>query len=100
MDQFTSMVLIIGLPPAAIECLALVWARGRLRLCLAAAVFAVPLLIMGWLIATPGVGDGIARLGFLSLAIVLLGGAIAGAVVGGIIMFIRHLRRSRSSLQD
>jgi len=94
MDQFTTMVLIIGLPPAVIEFLALVWARRRVRLLLAFAMFAIPVLIFVWLFATAGRdGDNLARLGLVSLAIILLGGAIVGAVLGGLVILFRYLRR-------
>jgi uncharacterized membrane protein len=95
MDQFTSMVLIIGLPPAVIEFLALVWARGRLRLGLAIAMFLIPILIFVGLFATasgPG-GDDLARLGLVTLAIVLLAGAVVGAALGVVVVLVRHMRR-------
>jgi len=89
-----SLLLVLGLPPAATVFLALVWAKGRLRIGLAAAVFAVPLGIFGWLMATSnGPGDPFARLGFVALAVVLLGGAVAGAILGGIVVLVRNLRR-------
>jgi len=91
-------LLIIGLPPAAIVFLALVWAKRWLRIGLAAAVFAIPLAILAWLLATPGAaGDGFARLGILALAIVLFGAAVTGAVLGGIVVGLRHLRRPRQA---
>ena len=100
MDQFTTLVLIIGLPPAVIEFLALVWARRRVRLLLAFAVFALPVLIFVWLFATAGRdGDNLARLGLASLAIVLLGGAVVGAVLGGLVILFRYLRRKRQDAQ-
>jgi len=102
MDQQTfTLLIIIGLPPAAIEFLALVWARGRLRLGLAAAVFLLPIAIFAWLLATAqGPGDPFARLGFVALAMVLLGGAIVGAVLGGIVILMRNLRRKRTISAD
>ena len=93
--QTLTLLIVIGLPPAVIECVALVYARGWLRLALALAVFAVPLLILAWLLATasqPG-GDNLARLGFVSLAIILLGGAVIGAAFGGLIVLFRNMRR-------
>ncbi len=98
MDQFTTMVLIIGLPPAVIEFLALVWARRRVRLLLAFAVFALPVLIFIWLFATAGQsGDNLARLGLVSLAIILLAGAVVGAALGVIVLLFRHLRRKAAA---
>ncbi len=100
MDQFTTMVLIIGLPPAVIEFLALVWARRRVRLLLAFAMFAIPVLIFVWLLATASQnGDNLARLGLVSLAIILLGGAIVGAVLGGLVILFRYLRRRGQDVQ-
>ena len=98
MDQFTTLVLIIGLPPAVIEFLALVWAKRRVRLLLAFAVFAVPVLIFVWLFATAARdGDNLARLGLVSLAIILFGGAVVGAMLGGLVILFRYLRRKRSA---
>ena len=100
MDQLTTMVLIIGLPPAVIEFLALVWARRRVRLLLAFAMFAIPVLIFVWLFATTNQnGDNLARLGLVSLAIILLGGAIVGAGLGGLVILFRYLRRKRQDVQ-
>ena len=99
MNDFLSVVLILALPPAAIEFLALVWARGRLRIGLATAVFLVPLLLFAFVAATSGQrGDSLATLGFASLAAVLLAGAATGAVLGGIVVLARNLMRKRPSL--
>jgi len=88
-----ALLLVIGLPPAAIVFLALVWAKRWLRVGLAAAVFLVPLVILAWLLATPGTGgDGFARLGILALAIILLGAALVGALLGGIVIGLRYLK--------
>ncbi len=96
--QTFTLLIIVGLPPAAIEFLALVWARGRLRLGLAIAVFFLPVAIFLWLLATAkGPGDPFARLGFVALAIVLMGGAIVGAILGGIVILMRNLRRKRTA---
>ncbi len=93
-----AVLLVLGLPPAAIVFLALIWAKGPVRLILTGVVFAIPLLIMTWLLATPAhSGDGFARLGFLTLAIILMGGAITGAVLGGIVIGLRHLKRRQAS---
>jgi hypothetical protein len=93
-----ALLLVLGLPPAAIEFLALVWAKGRLRIGLAAAVFAVPLGLFGWLIVTAnGPGDPFARLGLVALAVILLGGAVTGTILGGVVAGLRHLRRQRAA---
>ena len=65
-----------------------------MRLLLAFAVFALPILIFVWLFATAGQdGDNLARLGFVSLAIILFGGAVVGAVLGGLVVLFRNVRR-------
>ena len=98
MNDFLSVVLVLALPPAAIVFLALVWAKGRLRIGLATAVFLVPLAIFAWLFATAGHrGDSFAALGFASLATVLLAGAVTGAVLGGIVVLARNLLRKRTA---
>ena len=97
-SQTLSLLIIIGLPPAAIEFLALVWGRGRLRLILALAVPVLPLGILLWLLLTAqGPGDPFARLGFVAFAFVLTGGALLGAVLGGVVVLIRNLRRKRAA---
>lgn len=94
MNDFLSVVLVLALPPAAIVFLALVWARGWVRLVVAGLVLLVPLAIFAWLFATSGHrGDSFAALGFASLATVLLAGAVTGAILGGIVVLVRNLRR-------
>lgn len=98
MNDFLSVVLVLALPPAAIVFLALVWAKGRLRIVLSSAVFLVPLAIFVWLFATAGHrGDSFAALGFASLATVLLAGALTGLVLGGIVVLARNLLRKRTA---
>lgn len=94
MNDFLSVVLVLALPPAAIVFLALVWARGWVRLIVAGLVLLVPVAIFAWLFATAGHrGDSFAALGFASLATVLLAGAVTGAILGGIVVLVRNLRR-------
>lgn len=95
MNDFTSVLLVLVLPPALVVFLALVWARGALRIGLSAVVFLVPLAIFAWLLATSAQAgyDSFARLGFVTLAIVLLAGAVIGAILGGVVVLIRNLRR-------
>ncbi len=99
MNDFLSVVLVLALPPAAIVFLALVWARGRIRIGVASVVFLVPIGIFAWLFATAGHrGDSFAALGFASLATVLLAGAITGAILGGLVVLVRNLRRKPDKL--
>ena len=94
MNDFVSVLLVLALPPAAIVFLALVWAKGWPRIILASLVFLVPIAIFVWLFATAGHrSDSFAALGFVSLAVVLLAGAVTGAILGGIVVLVRNLRR-------
>ena len=94
MNDFVSVLLVLALPPAAIVFLALVWAKGWLRIGLATAVFLIPLAIFAWLFATAGHRtDSFAALGFVSLAVVLLAGAATGAILGGLVILVRNVRR-------
>ncbi len=85
-----ALLLVLALPPAAIVFLALIWAKGLLRIGLATAVFLVPLAVLGFARLT---GDSFAALGFVALGLILLAGAVTGAVLGGMVVGLRHLRR-------
>ena len=101
MNDFTTILLVLALPPAAIEFLALVWAKGRLRLGLAIAVPLIPLGILGWLMVTAASSrDDLARLGWVALAVVLFSGAVTGAVLAGIVLGLRRLKRKRTPQAD
>jgi hypothetical protein len=96
MNDFATVLLVLALPPAAVVFLALVWAKGWLRIGLATAVVLVPVGIFVWLLATAGHrGDSFAALGFASLAVVLLAGAVTGAILGGLVVLVRNVRRKR-----
>jgi len=100
MNDLTTMILLVALPPAAIVFLAMVWAKGWPRIVVTTAVFLVPVAIFAYLVATAGrSGDNLAALGIVILAVILLGGAMTGAVLGGIVVLVRTLRRRRTELQ-
>ncbi len=98
MNDFATTLLVLALPPAAIVFLALVWAKGWLRIGLTALTFLIPATVLIYALTIAGQSGGsFAAIGFATLGAILLAGAVAGALFGGLVVLFRHLRRRQAS---